>query len=499
MAPSPSHDRRLPSPPFPSNPTLVQTQSQWLFALEDLQRTPSVLDGLTMATEHDNRAKGVNFITQVGIMLKLPQLTLATASVFLHRFFMRYSMVDRPGRAGLHHYAVAATSLFLATKVEESSRRMKELIIACCRVAQKQPNMIVDEQSKEYWKWRDTILHNEDLLLEALCFDLQLEQPYRFLYDFLVYYNVQDNKILRNAAWAFINDSTLTVLCLLFSSRTIAASALYAAAKHTGVAFPDDEYGRPWWQYLGINIKDIKRACNRMADAYESSALLRQSDKGTYARTPEEADEATAKTRIMSTSSIHHLYSPAGSVGSDSQGVKRDREDVPDDGLATNGTGSHDFGMEESRSPKRQRQHNGSEENRGSQPPPLPPPPPPAESDDVQSRIDAIINANPRTQSNPRPSLSREGSSQNQAWQYPPTRRRSRSSSHRRSVVDSYMPDASMSGRRASYDRGSRGGSYERERETSRVENGANGRRTHSSGQGAEDAEGGNGSEEGEL
>jgi Cyclin, N-terminal domain len=60
--------------------------------------------------------KGVNFITQVGMLLKLPQLTLATASVYLHRFFMRHFMVDLPNRPGLHHYAIAATALFLATK-----------------------------------------------------------------------------------------------------------------------------------------------------------------------------------------------------------------------------------------------------------------------------------------------------------------------------------------------------------------------------------------------
>jgi protein BUR2 len=46
--------------------------------------------------EQSNRSKGVNFITQVGMLLKLPQLTLATASVYLHRFFMRHFMVDLP-------------------------------------------------------------------------------------------------------------------------------------------------------------------------------------------------------------------------------------------------------------------------------------------------------------------------------------------------------------------------------------------------------------------
>jgi Cyclin, N-terminal domain len=66
--------------------------------------------------EQSNRSKGVNFITQVGMLLKLPQLTLATASVYLHRFFMRHFMVDLPNWPGLHHYAIAATALFLATK-----------------------------------------------------------------------------------------------------------------------------------------------------------------------------------------------------------------------------------------------------------------------------------------------------------------------------------------------------------------------------------------------
>lgn len=77
--------------------------SQWLFTEAELANTPSVLEGLPLAEERTRRAKGVNFIYQAGILLKLPQMTLATASVFFHRFYMRHSMVDnRPG--GIHHY-----------------------------------------------------------------------------------------------------------------------------------------------------------------------------------------------------------------------------------------------------------------------------------------------------------------------------------------------------------------------------------------------------------
>ncbi len=42
---------------------------------------------------------------QAGILLKLPRLTITTASVFFYRFFMRSSMyVEKGGSGALHHY-----------------------------------------------------------------------------------------------------------------------------------------------------------------------------------------------------------------------------------------------------------------------------------------------------------------------------------------------------------------------------------------------------------
>ncbi|KKK16319.1 hypothetical protein ARAM_001784 [Aspergillus rambellii] len=318
MASSRSHPHSSKRPvPAPSNPVLLAAQAQWLFTDEELTRAPSQLDGLKIEQENVNRSKGVNFITQVGIMLKLPQLTLATAAVYLHRFFMRYSMVDLPQRPGMHPYPIAATALFLATKVEENVRRMRELVVACCRVAQKQPNLVVDEQSKEFWKWRDTILHHEDLLLEALCFDLQLEQPYRILYDFICFFGVNESKPLRNAAWAFVNDSMFTVLCLQFPARTIAAAALYAAARHCDIGFEDDGQGQPWWEQIEVDLVQVRQACTRMAQLYESNAAHKHSQY--YPTTPFLWDEGAEKTRIPHTGSS--LDAPDSSLGR-----KRSRE-----------------------------------------------------------------------------------------------------------------------------------------------------------------------------
>lgn len=165
---------------------------------------------------------------------------------------------------------IAAISLFLATKVEEHSRKLKDIVVACCRVAQKNPNLLVDEQTKDYWRWRDTILLNEDVLLEQLCFDLTIDSPYKILYELLRLYNVHRHHKLRDAAWAFLNDQNMTQLCLLFPSRTIACAALYCAAKHCDISFPDDSRGQAWWDVQNVKGEDLVKAYNYMAALYET-------------------------------------------------------------------------------------------------------------------------------------------------------------------------------------------------------------------------------------
>jgi protein BUR2 len=427
------------SPSLSKNLVLEKTQSQWLFTAQELMLAPSIIDGMPVAQELANRQKGVNFITQVGIMLKLPQLTLATAAVYLHRFFMRHAMVQN-NKPGLHHYSVAATAIFLATKVEENYRKMRELVVACCRVAQKQPNLVIDDQSKEYWKWRDTILHNEDLLLEALCFDLQLEQPYRILLDFLRYYDVQANKQLRNTSWAFLNDSLVTTMCLQLPPAAIAGSALYMGVKFAGITLPDDERGRPWWEQLGLDLLEIQRGCRLMAEVYENPALPRQGQKDAYTGD----DDLGLFDRTRHAGSPQPDRSPTASVRSGSQGVKRDRD-------GNENSRSGDWGVpaslqprseqaESAPSPKRfrrdsredvadpiprslqQKPPNSADRGQSSEPA--------SQGDEVQRRIDEIVGAS--SSRVPPPSLARRPSGQasQNSWQPQLSGRQSSSSSH---------------------------------------------------------------------
>ncbi|KAF2663386.1 cyclin-like protein [Microthyrium microscopicum] len=267
---------------------LAESEKQWLYLESELERAPSICNGMPAEDEKTIRSKGVNFITQVGVMLKLPQTTIYTASVFFNRFLMRYNLV--PLKDGtpkpLHHYQIAGVALFLATKVEEHSRKLKEIVIACCRVAQKNPVLIVDEQTKDYWRWKDTIVINEDVMLELLCFDLTIESPYKVLYEMIKNHGVVHNKELREAAWAYLNDSGMTQLCLLHSTKTIACAALYFGAKRTNVAFKDDEKGRPWWASYGVTGLDLRKAYNHTVAFYEKSPL-KNAEQNIYPSTPD--------------------------------------------------------------------------------------------------------------------------------------------------------------------------------------------------------------------
>ena len=82
---------------------------QWLFTEDELENTPSRMDGISKEKERESRGKGCNFILQVGMLLGLPQVTLATASVYLHRFYMRESLKN-------YHYYVCEITLPLQKK-----------------------------------------------------------------------------------------------------------------------------------------------------------------------------------------------------------------------------------------------------------------------------------------------------------------------------------------------------------------------------------------------
>lgn len=213
---------------------------------------------------------------------------------------------------------IAATSLFLATKTEENCRKTKEIVIAVAKVAQKNASLIIDEQSKEYWRWRDNILLYEELMLELLTFDVVVESPYNHLYTILQSLELQTNKALRNAAWGWINDSCLTMICLLMPPRDIAVAAMYFAAKYTGEKIVDDAKGAPWWEREGGNASRIRTATAVMHEFYSENPLKKSQEQSPYIH-GDRSEEDLDVTRRPATAMVTDESPVSGSQNGNSQ------------------------------------------------------------------------------------------------------------------------------------------------------------------------------------
>lgn len=148
-------------------------------------------------------------------------------------------------------------------------------MIAVAKVAQKNANLVIDEQSKEFWRWKDSILLYEETMLELLTFDVVLESPYTHLYTVLGQLGLDHDKALRNIAWAFLNDSQMTTLCLRMGPRDVAVAAVYFAARYNGEKIPDVR-GKAWWERCGGSEERIGEAVAVVQEFYAENPLGRQ-------------------------------------------------------------------------------------------------------------------------------------------------------------------------------------------------------------------------------
>jgi hypothetical protein len=142
-----------------------------------------------------------------------------------------------------NYYDVGATCLWLANKVEEGGKMIVEFSRTCAQKASKREQV----SEHEINKWHNTLLVNEAVVAFALGFDLIVEHAYYCLLQFSEQHH-WPLQLLRSA-WAWINDSYRTPLCLLYSPQTISTTAIFLACNQ----FPDlatNDQGQPWWELV---------------------------------------------------------------------------------------------------------------------------------------------------------------------------------------------------------------------------------------------------------
>ncbi|XP_020534779.1 cyclin-T1-3 isoform X2 [Jatropha curcas] len=179
-----------------------------------------------------------------------------------HRFYMRQSHAKNDWQT------IATASMFLACKIEETPRLLRDVVVMAYKMIYKwDPSAPQRIRRIEFCdKQKELITTAERLLLATIAFDFDIQLPYKPLVDALM--KLQICPDLARVAWNFVNDWLCTTVCLQYKPHYIAAGSLFLAAKLQKVKLPTEK-GKIWWQQFDISPKQLEEVIQEMVRLLE--------------------------------------------------------------------------------------------------------------------------------------------------------------------------------------------------------------------------------------
>uniref|UniRef100_H3GHS0 Cyclin-like domain-containing protein n=1 Tax=Phytophthora ramorum TaxID=164328 RepID=H3GHS0_PHYRM len=207
-------------------------------------RSPSLEDGVAPHVEKLHRFFGCELIQEAGVLLRLPQVVMATAQTLLQRFYYRKSLKQ------FDAFRVAVSCLFLAAKVEEKPKRIKDVVGVFYAMMRRRKwkratvsQQLVDLDGATFSQWRMWLIMVERQVLIDLGFSVYnvTEHPHKF-------WTVSSE--LAQQAWGYINDSLRTDLCVRFKAQVIACAAIFLSSRFQAVPLPESP---PWYSLFDVD------------------------------------------------------------------------------------------------------------------------------------------------------------------------------------------------------------------------------------------------------
>ncbi|XP_051549142.1 cyclin-T2b isoform X1 [Myxocyprinus asiaticus] len=220
--------------------------SKWLFTQEQFENTPSRRCGVEPDRELSYRQQAANLIQDMGQRLNVSQLTINTAIVYMHRFYMLNSFTK------FHRNIISPTTLFLAAKVEEQPRKLEHVIKVAhaCLNPQDPP---LDTKSNAYLQQAQELVLLETVVLQTLGFEITIEHPHTDVVRCSQL--VRASKDLAQTSYFMATNSLhLTTFCLQHKPTVVACVCIHLACKWSNWEIPVSSDGKHWWEYVDRSV-----------------------------------------------------------------------------------------------------------------------------------------------------------------------------------------------------------------------------------------------------
>lgn len=182
---------------------------------------------------------------------------------------------------------MAAACLFVGGKVEEQPKKLFMLLPVVHQLKRKRAGKSIEPgfkpDSRGFRELKERVLASERALLQAMRFDLVVDQPYGPLIEFAKAVTVASeskcpNEIVQKA-WNYVSDSFMTPLCVQYRPEVIAAALLNLAGSMSEKALVlRDEAARrdlgpdrQWWLAFlpDTKVTEIEDICHQLLNLYE--------------------------------------------------------------------------------------------------------------------------------------------------------------------------------------------------------------------------------------
>ncbi|XP_033114560.1 cyclin-Q-like [Anneissia japonica] len=219
--------------------------------------------------------KVVHFLMEAAVKLSLESVTVASACTFYHRFFHVRKL------SNYDPYLIAATCIYLATKVEEQPIRMRDIINVCHRICHKNAPKL--EIGPEYWELRESMVNCELLIVRVFQFKLNADLPHKYLLHYLkslrdwMDTDVWLTTPIARTSMAILCDSFHTDLCLRMKPQHLAVASIYFTLQCYGVEVPCNlQAEKQWWQVFcdDVSEESIQNIILELIDVYQQEVQV---------------------------------------------------------------------------------------------------------------------------------------------------------------------------------------------------------------------------------
>ncbi|MCJ1440957.1 MAG: hypothetical protein MMC23_001443 [Stictis urceolatum] len=243
-----------------------------LASVAQLTTSASTLDSIPPSLIRSLRYNGSLLTQSAGILLRLPQDTIARSIVTFQRFYLG------PEGGSFHYHGIrdiSAAAVYLTAKLSATPVGPRSVLNVYAYLVSKWSPLMgareVDERPKdlesftltegEYLSQRVMLMGNESLLLKTLGFQTKTTLPYPLALTYLQTLSLlpspptRTSKTLAARTIALLNTALLSpqILYLTHQPHSLAVAAVYLAARQTGIKIG----GGGWWEVFDVGREEL--------------------------------------------------------------------------------------------------------------------------------------------------------------------------------------------------------------------------------------------------